>query len=446
MTRPAIGPLRPPKQPPYVEAELAGGLRAVAVRRRGVPLVEIRLAFPIGPAQASRPAGPAVVAASLLAGTDRHDRLGLAAEIENLGATVDVSFHRDRFQLAASVLAPRLRSLLELLSEVLAGATYPSREVSADRARLADETEIALKTPEVIASEAFRARLFAGHPYATPLPRPGALIKVSAATVRRLHPVLLDPGSAHLTLVGDLSPARACADAEQRLGPWLRAPDRTKPRLPGLPAPEFGPLALVDRPGSVQSNLRIGGAAPTRLDPDSAAASLANLVFGGTFASRLVANLRERHGYTYSPRSAINHDRAGSWFSVQADVSTAVTGLALMETRYELGRIALGGVTEEELDSARRYAVGTFSLLTATQSGLAGALSGLGIAGIGPGYLQSYPTAILRASKAEVEEAARRYMAPSRLVTVAVGDAGTVLGQMSAIEDLIVDLPATDDF
>ena len=61
----------------------------------------------------------------MLAGTDRHDRLELAAAIEDLGASLDVSFRRDRFELAASVLAPRLGSLLELVSEVLTGASYP---------------------------------------------------------------------------------------------------------------------------------------------------------------------------------------------------------------------------------------------------------------------------------------------------------------------------------
>ena len=133
------------------------------------------MAFPVAAPHVSKPAAPALMAASMLAGTDRHDRLGLASAIEDLGAGLDVSFRRDRFELVASVLAPRLGSLLELVSEVLTGASYPNREVSSDRERLADETEIALSSPEVIASEALRARMFTGHPYATPLPRPGEL-------------------------------------------------------------------------------------------------------------------------------------------------------------------------------------------------------------------------------------------------------------------------------
>jgi predicted Zn-dependent peptidase len=116
-----------------------------------------------------------------------------------------------------------------------------------------------------------------------------------------------------------------------------------------------------------------------------------------------------------------------------------------METRYELARAALDGVTEEELDSARRYAVGTFSFLTATQAGLAGTLSTLASAGIGPGYLQSYPAAIVRATKEEVDAAARKYLAPADMVTVVVGDAASVAGPLAAVEQPIAQVAQPGD-
>ena len=92
----------------------------------------------------------------------------------------------------------------------------------------------------------------------------------------------------------------------------------------------------------------------------------------------------------------------------------------------------------EELDSARRYAVGAFTFLAATQSGLAGTLATLGLAGIGPGYLASYPAALAKVTKAEVEAAARHYFAPSDLVTVIVGDAEAVAGPLSAVDTVKV--------
>ncbi|MFZ0171679.1 MAG: pitrilysin family protein [Acidimicrobiales bacterium] len=419
-----------------LEDELPGGLPFVGVRRRGVPLVELRLVFAMAAENVTKAAGASVLAESILAGTDLHDRQELAEAVERLGGRLGAGQHEDRFVLSASVLAPNLRQLLELLAEVLGGATYPTVEVRADRERLANETLMALSQPEVIADEALSRRLYAGHPYAAGLPRPSALRRVGAEGLRSLHPALLEPAAARLVLVGDLDPRRGVSMVSDELAPWLATSAGGDPTLPAVPPVRRGPIELVARKASVQSNVRLGGRAPTRSDADWPAAAVANLIFGGMFASRLVENLRERNGYTYSPRSSIRHARAGSSLVVTADVGKEVTAAALVEMRYELGRLAVGGVSDAELDSARRYAIGTFTFLTATQSGLADTLAALLLDGVGPGYLVSHPAAIAKTTKAEVEAAARRYLAPAELVTVVVGDADEVARPLSMIDAL----------
>jgi predicted Zn-dependent peptidase len=183
----------------------------------------------------------------------------------------------------------------------------------------------------------------------------------------------------------------------------------------------------------VQSNLRLGGPAPARTDPDLAAVRLANMVFGGYFSSRLVENIRERRGYTYSPRSTVEHQIAGSSFLVEADVATEVTAPALLETWYELGRMALTAVTEAELDAARRYVLGSMALTTATHAGLAGTLSALMGAGLPAEWLADHQRALARVTIDEVQEAARRYLAPADLTAVVVGDAGRVGAALEAL-------------
>ncbi|MGO8877313.1 MAG: M16 family metallopeptidase [Acidimicrobiales bacterium] len=441
MSRPSPGRLRLPKAPRVHEDELPGGLRLLGVRRPAVALVEVRLVFAVAAEHVERGAHSTVLAESVLAGTDRHDRRQLAEAVERLGGRLTAGRYEDRFVMSASVLAPDLRHLLELLAEVLVGATYPRDEVRADRDRIANETLISLSQPEVIADESLWRRLYAGHPYAAGTPRPDALRRVRAESLRSLHPVLLDPAVAHLVLVGDLNPKSASAVASDVLAPWLETAAAADVSLPALPEVQTGPIELVDREASVQSNIRLGRTAPARSDPDWPATALANLIFGGMFASRLVTNLRERNGYTYSPRSAVRHERAGSTLIVEADVGTDVTAAALVETRYELGRIAAGGVTDAELDSSRRYGIGTFAFLTSTQSGLADTLAALVVGGVGPGYLTSYPAMLAKTSKTQVEAAARRYLAPAGMVTVVVGDADEVASPLSAIDAITVKSP-----
>jgi zinc protease len=196
---------------------------------------------------------------------------------------------------------------------------------------------------------------------------------------------------------------------------------------------QFPDIALVDRPGAVQSNIRLGGPAPGRTAPDLAAARLASMIFGGYFSSRLVENIRERRGYTYSPRSAVDHQAAASSFLVEADVATEVTGPALLETWYELGRMALTAVTEAELDAARRYVLGNMALSTATHAGLASTLSALVGSGLPVDWLAEHQRALAAVTVEDVQEASRRYLSVSALTAVVVGDAERVAEPLRAL-------------
>jgi len=420
-----------------VEETLPGGLHVLAARRAGIPMVELRLGFRLPADLIRRPAATTVLSESLLAGTLRHDRAGLASAVQRIGGTLGASDNGDWILLYGSVLAERLVDLLELLAEVLGGATYPSSEVAADRGRMAEEILIELSRPDVVADQELRKRLHPGHPYASGLPSAGALSRVSAARLRRVHTEVLAPALGHLVLVGDLAPARAVKAATRALEPWLSRPqDDPPPPLAPVPPVRLGPLLLFDRPGAVQSSLRLARLAPGRGDPGWPAASLANMIFGGMFASRLVENLRERHGYTYSPRARFDHGRAGSSFVIEADVATASTAASLLETTYELGRIATQGVTEAEHESAVRYALGTLAYQTATQAGFASTLAALAVAGLDPGYLARHSSALKKTKRSEVDEAARRLLAPSQMVTVVLGDADAVGSALALVADV----------
>ncbi len=441
-SRPSVAPLKAPRKLKVDETTLEGGLQALTVRRSEVPLVEVRLVFPMSGRQMSRPAYPLVASESLLAGTPRHDRIELAEAVGRLGGNLGASASGDSFVLHGSAFAARYRQLLQLMAEVLTEASYPPEEVEGDRSRSADEITLMLSRPETVAAEALGRQLYGRHPYGTPLPRPDEVRAVTAARLRRLHASLLRPAGAHLVAVGDLTTKRATGTASEVLGAWLAGGPSSRSELPKLPRIERGPLGLVHRPQAVQSNLRIAGSMPSRLDPDWPAVATAVAVLGGMFTSRIVENLRERNGYTYSPYAVVRHMRAGSTGTIGADVSTDVTAAALVEARYEVARLATGGITEAELEAARRYLVGSFLFQTATQAGLASTLGALAAAGVDPGYLSSHPARLAKVTRQEVGEAARRYFSPSRLTTVIVGDADRVADRLADLEEVaVVDSP-----
>jgi predicted Zn-dependent peptidase len=428
---PALTAPRRARRLTSAERVLPGGLRVIAVRKPGVPLVELRLRVPFLAAGPAHPAHAALLADTLLTGAGGRDRAQLAAQIQALGAEVSVGVDADRLLISANVLATNLRPLTNLLAAVLTGPAYQAGEVATERERLVERLTIARSRPGVVAGEALGHRMWGAHPYALDLPQPDAVAATTPAQLRALHRRLVRPEGAALVIVGDVSPKRALDAIEAELSGWTGSPPR--PRVPALPGGAPGPLLVVDRPGSVQSSLRMGAAALRRDDAGYPALQLANLIFGGYFSSRWTENIREDKGYTYGPHSRIEHHVLGSTLLFDVEVATEVTAPALLETRYELGKIATLPVTDEEVDAVRQYAIGTLALSTATQAGLASTLSALAAFGLGLDWIAEQPRRLSAVTVDEVSAAAAEFFRPSRLAAVIVGDAATITGPLGAL-------------
>lgn len=428
---PALTAPRKPKKLAVEERTIGNGLRVVVVRKPGIPVVEVRLRLPFLSARSTHPARAALLSDTMLTGAGTLDRAGLAAAIQGLGGDVNVGVDADRLLVGGNVLAPNLRKLLALLATVLTEPAYARAEVATERDRLVEKLNIARSRPGVIASEALGHRMWGDHPYAVDLPQPEAVAATTAAQLRKLHEELVRPDGGVLILVGDVSPKRTLDQVEAAFAGWTGAP--APQRVPRLPQAEPGPLLIIDRPGSVQSSLRMGAPAVTRHDERYPALQLANLIFGGYFSSRWTENIREDKGYTYGPHSRVDHHALGSMLMFDVEVATDVTAPAVLETRYELGKIASLPVTEAELEAVRQYAIGTLALSTATQSGLASTLSTLAGVGLGIDWIAEHPVRLSAVTLDEVSAAAATFLAPARLTQVIVGDAGSITEPLAAL-------------
>jgi predicted Zn-dependent peptidase len=436
---PPLAKPRTPKLPVVAERTLENGLRVLALRRRGVPLAELRLRIPFaGPAGRGGRAHTAqaqLLGDTLLSGTERRTAAQLAAEVQAVGGQLNASTDADRLGFGGSVLVSGLPGLLDVLADVLTGATYPKHEVVGERDRLVQELAMYRSQASVVAREALLARMYGDHPYGRELPAADELAAVKASQLRTLHGRIAPEGSL-FTIVGDLPPSKALDLVETALSGWTATTKAvTTPELPQAPT---GPALLLDRPGAVQTTLRMAASAPSRTDPDYAAFVLANLVFGGYFSSRWVANIREDKGYTYSPHAQVEHPPAGSRVTLSADVATPTTAAALLETVYELGRVATTPVTQGELDQARRYAIGVLALGTSSQAGLASTVSLLAGAGLGVEWLRDHPRQLQAVTVEDALAAGARYLAPNRLTTVMVGDVAQVEAPLRTLVDLEV--------
>lgn len=418
---PELGPDEPVAVPPMSVGRLPSGLRLVVVEQPGTPLVELRLRIPLpltGPGSAAR---KLVLTQTMLTGTRERDHVALAEHLEDVGARLTVDSDPDALVLVAAAPPGRLDPVLDILSEVLTGATYPDAEVEAATYRLRQKLTMAGSQASVRARQTLQRHLFGEHPYGTYLPTPDDVGAVTGGDVRDIHRRHVVPDRAVMVLVGDIDAPSTIDAVHAALAGWNGSGRDAV--VPAVSTPVADPSLLVHRPGSVQSSIRIGGPALRRDHPDYPALLLANLIYGGYFSSRLVGNIREDKGFTYTPRSHIEHGAAGSTLVVEADVATEVTAPALLEIWYELGRLSTRLPTGSELDDVRRYATGTLAMSIATPAGLASTLVTVLGAGLAADWLCEQPQRLASVTAADIYRVGVHILAPCRLAAVVIGDA-----------------------
>jgi len=427
---PPLGPPRIPHTPSVMDTILDSGLRVIAVRRPAVPMVELRLRIPFGGTDRTHPACAELLAMTLLRGTPRRDRFAIDKALAAVGGDLSAAVDPEHLSVSGSALSSGLDALLDVLGDALTSASYATAEVARERDRLVERLMVNRSQPRVIAREALQRRRYGNHPFAREWPEADDVAVVTPAALRALHRRSVVPGGAVLVLVGDIVPASAVAVVASVLAGWQS--DHPATELAALPELTGADLQLVHRENAVQSQLRLSAQAVPRNHERYPALQVANLVFGGYFSSRWVENLREDKGYTYSAHCGFEFTRHGATLIAEADTASEVTAVALLETRYELGRIAVMPPDESEVDSARHYAIGSLTIATSSQRGLAGHLATLATLGLDLDWLLTHPGRLQAVTTGQVAEAAE-FFAPSRFTGVVVGDAKRLADPLAAL-------------
>ncbi|MGC4893035.1 M16 family metallopeptidase [Micromonospora sp. DT31] len=432
-TRPGPGAARPYRFPQVVRRTVAGG-QVVAAHLPGQNLAVAVLLLDGGAGR--EPVGKeglgAVLAKALEEGTAQRDATAYALAIEALGTELVTGLDWDSFQVSVQVPVDRLTAAVELLAE----AVRTPRLDPADVLRVRDDEATALRmdwaNPGPRADAVLRADLFgAEHRWGRPLyGDPDSVAALEADDVTVFHSEwFIRPGT--LIVAGDLE--RVDLEA---LGAAAFAGAGGAPADRG--APIEVPLAgrrriiLVDRPGSVQSTLRLGHPSPHRAHPDHVPMTLAGTVLGGAFTSRLNHLIREVRGYTYGIRGDFASSRRFGRFAVNSGVQTAVTAPALVESVGEISRTQLTGVSEEELEVARSWRAGQLSVELQSPRAIAAALTTLVVYDLPDDYHAQLRSELLSATVEDVSAAAATYLHPESLTMVVEGDAAVIRDELVA--------------
>ena len=431
--RPDPGIPRPYSFPSITRVTAGGGL-VVAAHLPGQILATAALLLDAG---AEREAGgregtATVLAKALEEGTASRDSAAFALALEGLGAELSTSVDWDAFRVGVSVPVDVLPPAVELLAE----AARTPRLEPGDVARVRDDEVTGLRMewaqPGPRADAALRADLFgAAERYGRPLHGdPESVAGITVDDVLAFHREWL-PQPGVLLVAGDLDRLDLAALGEAAFAGTAGGAPAARDPL-GVPVRSGRTVILVDRPGSVQSTLRLGHRAPHRAHPDYVPMTLAATVLGGAFTSRLNHLIREVKGYTYGIRGDFSMSRRFGRFGVSSSVQTAVTAPALADTIGEITRTAADGVTEEELDVARAWRAGQLSVEMQTPGSIAGALGTLVVHGLPDDYYVTLRQQYLGAQVDAVSAAAAGHLHPDGLTLVVEGDAAVIRDDLAA--------------
>jgi zinc protease len=436
-TRPTPGTPRPYEFPDVQRFDLANGLRVILADLPGRPLVSASLIIRNGAAdEPPAHAGATVLAARALSeGTEQYDAITLVEASERLGASLHAEAGWDAMSVSIDVPAARLEPALALLAEVVLRPTFPASEVERLRDERLNDLLQARADPRRRADEVFAETIYES---ASPYHRPsgGTRETVSELTPARLRAAYqrgLDPARAALIVGGDLTGLDVGAIAERLLGEW-QAADRTVPAgsIVDAGAVRERFVRIVHRPGSVQTEIRIGHVgAPRRID-DFHALAVMGAILGGLFNSRLNMKLREEKGYTYGAGAGFDLRRGAGPFSARAAVNTEVTVPAVQDFLTELDRIRDAPVEASELRAARDFLIGVFPLRFETPGPIVGSLGGLVVHQLPDDELARYRPAIEAVTIDDVLAVARTRILPDRTAIVLVGDADAFGGALEA--------------
>jgi zinc protease len=436
---PALSAERAVTWPKRTTARLSNGLEVVLAEAHSIPKFHGELFFRSGNAAvADRAPGLAEMTATVVrTGTAKRASRQIEEDLRGIGADLSSNAGADTSAISFAGLSEFAEPLLGLVNELAREAAFPEAEFERERRQKLEEVKLERTQPGFLASERLRQVLFGAHPYALVSPSEAQVAAYNREDLQKVYRDAYTPENALLLLVGDFESQAMLQNVEKVFGAWTgKKPEMKTAAAPAQPRGRR--VYLVHVPGAVQAQILAGCHAITRKNPDWVKLGLTNSLYGGAFNSRLVMNIREDKGYTYSPRSGVHALRQHGYFSVSAAVRSDVVAASLTEIFYEMDKLRSLPVPELELAEAQNYLSGIFSMGLATQDGLLSQLSTVALNELPDDYLETYRAKVRAITLDELLATARKYLDSANMQIVVVGDRAHIESQAALFGELEV--------
>jgi len=402
---------------------LSNGMVLLTSEQRTLPMVSIELLVDAGSAhESANQAGLANLTAKLLTyGTKGQNAVQINETLDFIGASLETGCGQDTASLSMTVLKKDLTTGLDLLADILTQPTFPQAEIDRQKQAVIATIRANEENPGAVAAKAFAAALFPQSPYGRPVEGTEASVKsLQQKNLQDFFARYYRPNRTIVAIVGDVS--------EQEIAPLLsnalRGWEKGEPSAPPTAPVNIGPPKLVRvNKELTQANIAMGHGGVARGNPDYYAIQVMNYILGGGgFSSRAMDSIRNERGLAYSVYSFFAAEKSHGTFEFVMQTKNETATEAIRIATDEMRRIREQLVSDQELNDAKDYLIGSFPLRFDTNRKVASFLAQVEYFEIGLDYPDRYPNLIRSVTREDVLRVAREYLQPDKLITVIVGN------------------------
>jgi zinc protease len=409
--------------PPVQRTALSNRLVLLVCEEHSLPFVTLQLLIDSG--SRKDPSGQEglshMTARGLLLGTSKRNVTAINEELDFMGATLNASSGRDYTTVSLRVLKKDLDKGLDLLMDALTQPTFPEEEIHREVEKTLAAIQSEEDQPDEVAEKAFQRDLFLTSPYAHPVHgTKESLSRLTREALVKFYRAYYHPNHSMLTVVGDITTDELKAKLLPRFADW---PMAEIPEVPFVTTFAKEPkVTKIDREIS-QANIILGHAGVSRNNPDYYALTVMNYILGGGgFSSRLVEEIRDKRGLAYSVTSFFDPGKYPGSFQIVLQTKNTSAREAISLSLQEMNRIQKEGVSEKELEAAKKYLIGSFPMRLDTQGKLVTFLTQVEYYGLGLDYPEKYPSLIQSVTREDVLRVAKAYLHPENVILVVVAN------------------------
>lgn len=416
--RPEPGPAPELDFGKYKLYELKNGLKIIVVEDDKLPRLSMNLIVDRDPVQEGDKAGYVSLAGQMLRqGTTNLTKDQLDEEIDFIGASLNTG----SASIYTSGLSKYAEKLVSLMADVAMNPSFPEEEFDKLKKQQISGLESEKDDPEAVSAKVFNAMLYGqDHPYGE-MTTVATTENVELEDCKTYYNNYWVPNNTYIAVVGDIKAKDAKKLIKEYFGDWEMG--NVHENVYEKPSEPSGiEVSLVNKSSAVQSVVALGNTIELKPgDEDVIKLQLANQILGGGSLGRLFQNIREDKGYTYGAYSSYDEDELIGEFSAEASVRNEVTDSAIVEFLAEFERLRTEPVSEEDLQGAKNYIIGSFGRALESPQTIARFALNIQRYDLPEDYYENYLSKLGNLTAQDVMDAANKYIKTDAMHIVVVG-------------------------